>query len=154
MQVTHRVTGPVGGKKRSAAIHVCEIPHLPPTQRHPTEASIPGRRRNPLPAPQTSPIRAPYLPSIAEDAATSAHSSANKSTAMADELDSLRGRSPNSQDARARVKKNPSVVSAVLQQAARAVSHISSRSKQCVTIGTGGRTERRGSSGARKGWGG
>lgn len=73
---------------------------------------------------------------------------------MADGQDSLRSRSPNSQDARARVKKNPSVIRAVLQQAARAVSHISSRSKQCVTIGTGGRTERRGSSGARKGWGG
>lgn len=139
------MTGP--GGKNDLLRSTCVRSLICPRREHPRT------QEEPFPPPQTSPIRASYLPSIAEDAATSAHSSANKSTAMADGLDSLRGRSPNSQDARARVKKNPSVVSAVLQQAARAVSHISSRSKQCVTISTGGRTERRGSSGARKGWG-
>lgn len=141
---------------------MCEIPHLRPRREERSAGqqgvSIPGTDPT---FTKTSPVRASffflflfYLPSIAEDAARSAHNSANKSTAMADGQDSLRGRSPNSQDARARVKKNPSVVRAVLQQAARAVSHISSRSKQCVTTGTGGRTERWGSSGARKGCGG
>lgn len=151
MQVTHRMTGPEGENDllRSTCVRSLIWPRRSATRQWRASPDAGGT----FSTSTTSPIRASYLPSIAEDAATSAHSSANKSTAMADGLDSLRGRSPNSQDARARVKKNPSVVSAVLQQAARAVSHISSRSKQCVTIGTGGRTERRGSSGARKGWG-
>lgn len=103
-----------GSPRRSAAIHVCASPHLPCA---------------------TSTTSTSHLPSVAEDVTTSTHRSANKSTDMADR--SSPQPVPKLARRTARVRKNPSVVGAVLQRIARVVSHISSRSKQCVTSSAG-----------------
>lgn len=66
---------------------------------------------------------------------TSTHKSANKSNVMAEGLVSTA--CPQITKTHGARQKNPSVVRVVLQQIARVVTHISSRSKQCVTISVG-----------------
>ncbi|KAK2895324.1 hypothetical protein Q8A73_014812 [Channa argus] len=114
--VTTATSSEAGGQpRRSAAIHVCDSP-ASLCQRCPAETAA-------------------SITKVHEEVVTSTHKSANKSTVMAERVVSTA--CPQITKTHGARQKNPSVVRVVLQQIARVVTHISSRSKQCETISVG-----------------